>query len=194
MALLFGAPFHARADLYHVTELGNTYANDMIGITSSGDVVIHYLYRNDVCAGSLPCWGTFSEDGSVAYSAVAPAVTYDNGGAACNNSSLPIAVDDPAVMVCNDGRVAFTYAGHWQLWTAPDPANGPLSVGDITLLFQGSAGPVFMNARGDVAFSNGYTNFVAYDLGPTPAPEPSSLLLLATGAIGVAGSLRRRLA
>jgi hypothetical protein len=191
---LICVPSRALADLYQIVDLGNQFDNTMFGLTSGGDVVVQYFFGNTVCAGGLPCYGVFSRDGSVNYFATAPALTYDNGGHPCNHS--PTWIEDSAEMNCNNGRIAVTFAGIDQLWTGPDPVGGPAPQSDFTLLLNGNVSPVFLNSNGDVAFGgesgpNTFRNFVAYDLGPSP--EPSSLILMATGALGLAPAVRRRL-
>ena len=190
-ALLFGVPLRASADLYKIVDLGDTL-NIMGGLTSAGDVAVYYLYGNVGCTSSRSCWAVFGRDGSTTFSDTAPPLTFDNGGGACNNSVMPIPIEDGAIRNCNNGRVAFTYEGHFQLWTAPDPVGGPAPSDQATLLYNGGVRPVFLNSEGDVAFVTGDRNYVAYDLGPTP--EPSALVLVATGAIGAADLFRRRLA
>ena len=192
-ALVLGMPLRASADLYQIVDLGSTFHNEMFGLTSTGDVVVHYLYGNRVCVGNPVCWGVFAKDGGVSFFDTAPPLTYDTGGGwwTCNNSGIPIPHDDTAVHICNNGRLAFTYADNVQLWTGPDPVGGLATIDQLTLLFNGETMPVFLNSEGDVAFGTFSRNFVAYDLGPTP--EPSSLLLLATGSLGAASLLRRRL-
>jgi hypothetical protein len=51
-----------------------------------------------------------------------------------------------------------------------------------------------MTANGNVFFIDGAldTLDVAIDLDTIPAPEPGSLMLLGTGALGMVGMMRRR--
>ena len=163
----------------------------MFGLTSGGDVVVQYFFGNKVCAGGFPCYGVFFRDGSVSYFDTVPALSYDNGHHPCNHS--PTWTEDSAIMNCNNGRMAVTLAGTAQLWTGPDPVEGPAPKSDFTLLLNSGVMPVFLNSNGDVAFGaflppNTFRNLVAYDLGP----EPSSLILMATGALGLVQVVRRR--
>ena len=191
--LLFGVPLRASADLYQIVDLGSSGHSNLIGLTSTGDVVVRYFFGNTECGGSAICWEVFAKDGGLSFFDTAPSLTYDKGGSSpCNNSVLPIPIDDGAIRFCNNGRAVFTYASFYQLWTAPDPVGGPAPRDQVTLISNAHVGPVFLNSEGDVAFDTGYRNMVAYNLGPTA--EPSALVLVATGAIGAADLFRRRLA
>jgi hypothetical protein len=47
---------------------------------------------------------------------------------------------------------------------------------------------------GKITFSDNYIGIAEPNGGPTPTPEPSSLILLGTGTMGLAGFLRRKMA
>jgi hypothetical protein len=51
-----------------------------------------------------------------------------------------------------------------------------------------------MNASGDFVWADGREEdfFEAIDLTTAPTPEPSSILLIGTGALFAAGAMRRR--
>lgn len=98
------------------------------------------------------------------------------------------------IYACNNGRAAIggkTYG--YGLWVGPDPVDGPAAFDELTRIFTSPVYKVRLNGSGDVAFSTGYENYLAYDqTGHTP--EPGSLVLLATGALTVAVALRRKFA
>jgi hypothetical protein len=90
--------------------------------------------------------------------------------------------------MCNNGREAFqsgiSGSAPEGLYTGPavaDFLHGPL------------ADTIFMNASGDIAFSDSSVEeiYEAVDLSTEVTPEPSALVLLATGVLGL-GALRRR--
>ncbi len=183
-ALMFLSPLRASADQYKIVDLGSTLGNQMLGLTSAGDVEVQY---------SGGGWAVFAKDGSSTFFNTAPMLTFDNGHQPCNTYILPIPVDDPAVQNCNNGLVAFTKAGIGPLYTAPDPVGGPAPGEQVTLLFNGGTWPVFLNSEGDVAFVTFARNYVAYDLGPTPVPEPGTIGLVGVGLMALAGVARRKL-
>lgn len=121
-ALLALFPMRALADVYQIVDLGSTYSNEMVGLFTSGDVLVHYLFGSSACAGEQVCWAVFYKSGTVNYFDTKPVLTYDYGVGGSSCGSLPSSMEDSAVNARNNGRVAFTLAGNYQLWTSPDPA------------------------------------------------------------------------
>jgi hypothetical protein len=68
---------------------------------------------------------------------------------------------------------------------------------DGVQLYSGDeSAPVFTSGTYNLGAATGFANSVGgtlvIDAGPAPVPEPSPLVLLATGVLGSAGALRRR--
>jgi hypothetical protein len=189
-AVLFTLLPPACADSYQMFDLGSTLPySEIYGINTSGDVVLQLL-GSPICASiSTYCYAISSQGTITSYSAEVPVLDYDNAGT-CNHQ--PIYLGFP-IYLCNNGRVAI--AGKtfgYGLWVGPDPVDGPASFSELTRIFNSPVSRLRMNGSGDIAFSTGYENFEAYDLTGHGVPEPRTLALFATGALGAAGILRRR--
>jgi hypothetical protein len=79
------------------------------------------------------------------------------------------------------------------VFTGPDPVADLLN-GSVQSGVSAAFAPL-LNASGDVAWIDPYVEdiFEAVDLTPNVVPEPRTLVLLATGVLGAAGTFRRRL-
>jgi hypothetical protein len=174
------------ADTYQIFKLyiDNT---QFYGMDDSGTVVLSLPSCN---VGPGPCYNIYV--GGVLGTSQAPtppALAYDNG-----TPCTPAVPPGGSVIhgVCNNGLDAFTgfltplqtYPG---VYVGSDPS--------ITTLLppQSGDGFIFMNSQGDIVFDDAFSDnwFLALDT-TTDVPEPDSIFLLGTGALGVLGALCRR--
>jgi PEP-CTERM motif len=179
-ATLFLAPAQLRADTYKIVDLGSDNARNIIGIDTSGQVVI--------ANGILMEYQTYSNGVVVNTTTTLPSLTYDDGTPCSAPSGFALALSSESV--CNNGRTGF--GSRFNPNSEPDGVyTGPIS--SLTLVDpSGTTDEAFLNASGDFAWSDGVReeNFEAIDL---TTPEPASLLLVGTGCLSLLGVLRRKL-
>lgn len=193
-ASAFIFPLHAVADSYKIFDLGSTSPfSEIYGLDSSGVVVLQVLGSACTPPQGGFCYAITSQGMITSYSATVPALQYDSGDG-CNHPPINLNGDPPRY-VCNNGRVVLnSELGEYALYTGPDPVDGPAPFADLMKLYVGPpVARLWINAIGDIAFTDGHENFEAYNL-TSHAPEPSTWILLATGAVGVLGMMRRRMA
>jgi PEP-CTERM motif len=177
-ATLFLAPAQLHADTYHLVDLGNDNARPIVGIDTSGQVVISN--------GILFDYLTYSNGVVVNTTSTLPSLTYDDGTPCSVPSGFAPATSSE--VVCNNGRIGFGSRSNPNGDTSA-VYTGPIS--SLTLFdTSGSTDGAFLNASGDFAWSDGVheENFEAIDL----TPEPASLLLVGTGCASLLGMLRRK--
>jgi hypothetical protein len=169
-------PASGFADTYQIINLGDAGSNSVYGIDTAGDVVIQGATG---CGDLFYCYKTYVDGVESAVSATAPIMDYDDG-----TSCQPTAQAGKGA--CNDGYEVFG--------VGPEVFAGLDGV--AAFFASGSVDAVVMNSVGDFAWTDGIDefNYEAIDLTPKPVPEPGSLALLLTGALGGVATLRRRLA
>ncbi|HKR28415.1 MAG TPA: PEP-CTERM sorting domain-containing protein [Acidobacteriaceae bacterium] len=179
--------FHssARADTYQIYDLGSAYRTDLSGITPSGGTVV--LYSN---VSNL--YQTFVDGVSTGFTTARPSFTFDNG----TPCTVSIGSSHATDAVCNNGREVFAYN--------PNHIGGSAFYDGTDLAADGAGGgdvfDAILNASGDFVLTEGETANDAsgeideyVDLSTSPVPEPSGIVLLGTGMLGLAGLTRRRL-
>jgi hypothetical protein len=193
--LVIGFAFNMRAfaDTYQFFEgIANTNEGSIYGIDSAGTMVISF-FNSDKCNPYLPniCYGVYI-DGLFSYTtATPPALNYDDG----TLCPTPAGFNALSTTVCNNGRVVFGARNN------PNGDPGGLYVGpysDPQKLIDAPLIPdtpfLFLNSAGDFAYANGTFEILifALDLTTHQTPEPTSLVLLSTGVLGLIGVARRK--
>ncbi len=191
MALLFTAPASLLADTYQILNLGTDANWFFYGMDDSGTAVLRAESGPFSCSLSLPCYNTFVNGASTGYTTTAPTLGYDNGFSC--TPILPAGATSQRA-VCNNGRQGFSgFLSSGQelpnVYTGPDSASGPLT----ELQAYSGEGPIFMNSQGDLVWDDHFSETFVEAIDLTQIPEPGSILLLGTGIIAAAGSMRRRL-
>jgi hypothetical protein len=183
--LQFSAPTASHADTYQIVGLGIDNVL-FYGMDDSGHVVL----QADFSCGdpSQGCYEDFLNGVPVGKTSVAPTYTLDYVVGTCvfpQPNSAPCTIS-------NNGRTAgiavlqpvadtlFVYSG----------SNPP----QLIVTSVGIGGKFAMDGLGDIVFDNQNQDewYEAVDLTTTSVPEPTSVLLLGTGAIALAGMVSRR--
>jgi len=183
--LQFSVPTASHADTYQIVALGIDNVH-FYGMDDSG----HVVFFADFSCGdpSQGCYEDFLNGVPVGRTSVAPAYAWDYTTGTC---VFPQPASAPCT-ISNNGRTAgiavlqpnqdtlFVYSG----------SNPP----QLLVTAVGIGGIFAMNGTGNIVFDNENLDewYEAIDLTTASIPEPTSILLLGTGAIALAGMVLRR--
>ena len=182
----FSAPTASHADTYQIVGLGIDNVL-FYGMDDTGHVV---LYANWFSCGdpSQGCYEDFLNGVPVGRTSVPPTYVWDFTAGSC---VFPQPTSSPC-LISNDGRtagIAVLQPFEDTLFVSSG-SNPPQSI--VTAV--GIGGIFAINGLGDIVFDNQNLDewYEAIDLTTASVPEPTSILLLGTGAIALAGMFPRR--
>jgi hypothetical protein len=177
------ADARAYADTYEMFTLA-TDTSTPYGIDDAGTVVVRLQGLANICGQTDICYQTYVFGVPTGITADPPNLDYDNG-TGCTVPGVPVS-NQPDSPVCNNGRELFTK--NLAIFTGMPS--------DLTILIGGVGYYPMLNSMGDVLIDDATLSatyeFVDLTSRLGVAPEPSSLVLMATGVLSLAGATRRR--
>jgi hypothetical protein len=185
VAILFSAPARSFADTYQLSPLTSDNGYFFYGMDDTGHVVINNPFTDYCGFSGSGCFYTFLNGVSTGIFATAPTFAWDYSAIMCN--SAPCVVSDngwtATISLESNGLTDDLFVS-----SGSNPAQLLLRTRGFTDIFA-------INGVGDIVFDNGLQDqwFEEVNLDTLPTPEPSSLLLLATGILALTLTGRRRL-
>lgn len=182
MGCLCAVPMYA--DTFTTYTFSNGNDRNLAGIDKDGNVLIFDISLNQF---------EIYNDGMLTNTSVTrPDFTTDNG----TPCASPIGASDGAYGLCNGDREVYTAgdtpSGIYEVYPGSDPLGDLIHNGLFDPVTLGTPYvPAALNAAGDFVYVDGHDE-VFREIVVTSTPEPSSLLLLASGMGSVAGLVRQR--
>jgi len=186
-AIQFASPRKSRADSYSIVGswAENTWGFD--GINASGDVYLQSFYAvHDYQTEILSRTGA-----SEVISSNLPLTFVSDRGTYCSQTLAGFA--QTVRGLCNNGRFTFLYSADGGPDTSLYLYSGAGSAQFV--LSAPSGGILAMDSLGDIVFENGFWDQAYYAVNVTTqvTPEPSNILLFATGSLALCVIFRRRI-
>ncbi|HEX9200867.1 MAG TPA: PEP-CTERM sorting domain-containing protein [Acidobacteriaceae bacterium] len=184
----FATPPQAHADTYSVVGIETDHGRFFYGMDDSGHV--SFSVGGDIfhCGSVSPCYETLTYGANPIYSVSAPTYTWDF---AANTTCFAIFPQTPCAVSYNGRTVNYSIEpdGLTRILSVSSGSNPP----QVLFPYRTLTGPIVLDGTGDVLFDDGFGDiwYEAIDESTIPTPEPSSILLLATGLLALAITVRR---